>query len=280
MVLAEHDTGTPLAQDTHTARRFSGLDRLYGPLQAQAVRHSHVVVVGVGGVGSWAAEALARSGVARITLVDMDHVSESNINRQVHALTPTIGMAKITAMAERIALINPDCQVVGLDVFVDGDNWLSLLPDDADAVIDACDQVIAKTAMAQWALKARAHFITVGAAGGKRHAHTVTVSDLSACTHDPLLAQVRYRLRKFHGAPKEGKKMGISCVTSPEPTMAPAPVSFNASAVSGATQSDSTLNCHGYGSLVTVTATFGLCAAGWVMDKLSLGSSDPKKSTL
>jgi tRNA A37 threonylcarbamoyladenosine dehydratase len=280
MVLAEPDTGTPLAQDTRTARRFSGLDRLYGPLQAQAVRHSHVVVVGVGGVGSWAAEALARSGVARITLVDMDHVSESNINRQVHALTPTIGMAKITAMAERIALINPDCQVVGLDVFVDGDNWLSLLPDDADAVIDACDQVIAKTAMAQWALKARAHFITVGAAGGKRHAHTVTVSDLSACTHDPLLAQVRYRLRKFHGAPKEGKKMGISCVTSPEPTMAPAPVSFNASAVSGATQSDSTLNCHGYGSLVTVTATFGLCAAGWVMDKLSLGSSDPKKSTL
>jgi tRNA A37 threonylcarbamoyladenosine dehydratase len=280
MVLAEPDTGTPLAQDTRTARRFSGLDRLYGPLQAQAVRHSHVVVVGVGGVGSWAAEALARSGVARITLVDMDHVSESNINRQVHALTPTIGMAKITAMAERIALINPDCQVAGLDVFVDGDNWLSLQPDDADAVIDACDQVIAKTAMAQWALKARAHFITVGAAGGKRHAHTVTVSDLSACTHDPLLAQVRYRLRKFHGAPKEGKKMGISCVTSPEPTMAPAPVSFNASAVSGATQSDSTLNCHGYGSLVTVTATFGLCAAGWVMDKLSLGSSDPKKSTL
>jgi tRNA A37 threonylcarbamoyladenosine dehydratase len=276
MVLAEQDTGTPLAQDTRTARRFSGLDRLYGPLQAQAVRHSHVVVVGVGGVGSWAAEALARSGVARITLVDMDHVSESNINRQVHALTPTIGMAKITAMAERIALINPDCQVVGLDVFVDGDNWLSLLPDDADAVIDACDQVIAKTAMAQWALKARAHFITVGAAGGKRHAHTVTVSDLSACTHDPLLAQVRYRLRKFHGAPKEGKKMGISCVTSPEPTMAPAPVSFNASAASGVTQSDSTLNCHGYGSLVTVTATFGLCAAGWVMDKLSQAPLNPQ----
>jgi hypothetical protein len=280
MVLAKQGTGTPSTQETHAARRFSGLDRLYGPLQAQAVRHSHVVVVGVGGVGSWAAEALARSGVARITLVDMDHVSESNINRQVHALTPTIGMAKITAMAERIALINPDCQVVGLDVFVDGDNWLSLLPDDADAVIDACDQVIAKTAMAQWALKARAHFITVGAAGGKRHAHTVTVSDLSACTHDPLLAQVRYRLRKFHGAPKEGKKMGISCVTSPEPTMAPAPVSFNASAASGVTQIDSTLNCHGYGSLVTVTETFGLCAAGWVMDKLSLGSSDPKKSTL
>jgi tRNA A37 threonylcarbamoyladenosine dehydratase len=280
MVPAEQGTGAPPAQDTHTARRFSGLDRLYGPLQAQAVRHSHVVVVGVGGVGSWAAEALARSGVARITLVDLDHVSESNINRQVHATTPTIGMAKITAMAERIALINPDCRVVGLDAFVDGDNWHSLLPADADAVIDACDQVIAKTAMAQWALKATTHFITVGAAGGKRHAYAVTVSDLSACTHDPLLAQVRYRLRKFHGAPKEGKRMGICCVTSPEPTLAPAPVSFNESAVSGVTQSDSTLNCHGYGSLVTVTATFGLCAAGWVMDKLSRVSADPKKSTL
>jgi tRNA A37 threonylcarbamoyladenosine dehydratase len=189
-------------------------------------------------------------------------------------------MAKITAMAERIALINPDCEVVGLDAFVDGDNWNSLLPDDADAVIDACDQVIAKTSMAQWALKATAYFITVGAAGGKRHAHAVTVSDLSACTHDPLLAQVRYRLRKFHGAPKEGKKMGVSCVTSPEPTMVPAPVRFNASAESGASQSDSTLNCHGYGSLVTVTATFGLCAAGWVMDKLSQRPLSPQKSRL
>jgi len=245
--------------DTEAQRRFSGLDRLYGPGPAQAVRNAHVVVVGVGGVGSWAAEALARSGVGRITLVDMDHVSESNINRQIHAVTPTVGMAKITAMAERIALINPDCQVVGLDAFVDADNWLQLLPVDADAVIDACDQVIAKTAMAQWARQSGSPFITVGAAGGKRHAHTATICDLSACTHDPLLAQVRYRLRKFHGAPKEGKKMGVACVSSTEPV----------ASAQGAAQDDNTLNCHGYGSLVTVTATFGLCAAGWVMDKLS-----------
>ena len=263
-----------LPSDADSARRFSGLDRLYGAAQAQAVRAAHVVVVGVGGVGSWAAEALARSGVGRITLVDMDHVSESNINRQVHALTPTVGMAKITAMAERIALINPQCQVVGLDDFVDADNWTRLLPADADAVIDACDQVIAKTAMAHWAFKAGAHFITVGAAGGKRQAHAVTVCDISACTHDPLLAQVRYRLRKFHGAPKEGKKIGVTCVSSAEPISAPT-VASNAmpesasSDGSNAPQTDGTLNCHGYGSLVTVTATFGLCAAGWVIDKLS-----------
>ena len=267
---------TPLEADS--ARRFSGLDRLYGALQAQAVRSAHVVVVGVGGVGSWAAEALARSGVGRITLIDMDHVSESNINRQVHALTPTVGVAKTTAMAERIALINPHCQLVGIDDFVDADNWARLLPADADAVIDACDQVIAKTVMAQWALKAGAHFITLGAAGGKRQAHAVTLCDLSACTHDPLLAQVRYRLRKFHGAPKEGKKIGIACITSPEPIATPnsasiappaTPLGAAASEVPNAPQTDSTLNCHGYGSLVTVTASFGLCAAGWVMDKLS-----------
>jgi len=245
--------------DIEAQRRFSGLDRLYGAESAQAVRNAHVVVVGIGGVGSWAAEALARSGVGRITLVDMDHVSESNINRQIHAVTPTVGMAKITAMSERIALINPDCQVLGLDAFVDADNWMQLLPQSADAVIDACDQVIAKTAMAQWARQSGSHFITVGAAGGKRHAQNATICDLSACTHDPLLAQVRYRLRKFHGAPKEGKKMDLACVSSPEPV----------ASAQGAAQYDNTLNCHGYGSLVTVTATFGLCAAGWVMDKLS-----------
>jgi molybdopterin/thiamine biosynthesis adenylyltransferase len=260
-----------LAQpDTQAQRRFSGLDRLYGPVPAQSVRNAHVVVVGIGGVGSWSAEALARSGVGRITLVDMDHVSESNINRQIHAVTPTLGMAKIDAMAQRIALINPDCKVTGLDAFVDADNWLQLLPAGADAVIDACDQVTGKTAMAQWARQSGSTFITVGAAGGKRQAHAVAVCDLSACSHDPLLAQVRYRLRKFHGAPKEGKKMGVACISSPEPV----------ASAQGATQDDNTLNCHGYGSLVTVTATFGLSAAGWVMDKLSQGSQITGKTTL
>jgi len=246
------------AQQRDSARRFSGLDRLYGAKSGQAIRGAHAVVVGVGGVGSWAAEALARSGVGHITLIDMDHVAESNINRQVHALTTTLGMPKISAMAQRIALINPDCQVVGVEDFVDANNWPLMVPPDADAVIDACDQVIAKTTMAHWALSTNTPFIAVGAAGGKRLAHKAAIVDLSACTHDPLLAQVRYRLRKFHQAPKEGKKIGVACVSSPEPV------------VSTPVRADNTLNCHGYGSLVTVTATFGLCAAGWVIDKLSL----------
>lgn len=247
--------------DADIARRFSGLDRLYGVNGGAAVRAAHVAVVGIGGVGSWAAEALARSGVGRITLVDMDHVAESNINRQVHAVTPTIGMAKVTAMQERIALINPHCQVQCVDAFVDLDNWPSILPSDVAAVIDACDQVRAKTAMADWARKTKAVFVSVGAAGGKRYAHKVDIADLGATTHDPLLAQVRYRLRKFHGAPQGGKKMGIACVYSAE--------AVQAADASCQVQADSSLNCHGYGSVVSVTATFGLCAAGWVIDKIS-----------
>ena len=242
-------------------RRFGGLDRLYGAAGAGEIRRSHVVVVGLGGVGSWAAEALARSGIERITLIDMDHVAESNINRQIQALSTTIGVSKIDAMAQRITLINPNCQVRGIDEFVTPDNWEALVPQDADAVIDACDQVLAKTAMAYWALHTRKLFITVGAAGGKRMAHHVSVGDLSACTHDPLLAKVRYRLRKHHGAPRDGKKMHVSCVFSAEAVQA-APATVQG-------QTDNGLNCHGYGSSVAVTASFGMSAAGWVMNQLS-----------
>jgi tRNA threonylcarbamoyladenosine dehydratase len=248
--------------DADVQRRFSGLDRLLGLTGAQAVRSAHVAVVGIGGVGSWAAEALARSGVGQLTLIDMDHVAESNINRQIHALGATVGMAKIEAMRHRIADINPSATVHLVDDFVTPDNWPQLLPPGVDAVIDACDQVHTKTAMAQWARSTRALFITVGAAGGKRLAHAVDIADLSQTTHDPLLAQVRYRLRKHHGAPKEGKSMGVACVFSREAVAPP-----DASCAVG--QADNTLNCHGYGSLVTVTATFGLCAAGWVIDKIS-----------
>lgn len=242
-------------------RRFSGLERLYGVPQAQRVRHSHVAVVGIGGVGSWAAEALARSGVGRITLIDMDHVAESNINRQVHALSTTLGKAKVTAMQERIALINPACTVQCIDAFVESDNWPAILPPEVDAVIDACDQVKAKTAMADWARRNKSLFIAVGAAGGKRLAHAIDIADLSEATHDPLLAQLRYRLRKFHQAPRDGKRMGVACVFSRE-AVKPADASC-------AVQGDHTLNCHGYGSTVTVTATFGMCAAGWILDKIS-----------
>ena len=251
---------TALAQ-----RRFSGLDRLYGTSGAQRIRAAHVAVVGIGGVGSWAAEALARSGVGRITLIDLDHVSESNINRQIHAQDSTLGQAKVLAMRERIASYAPECVVTCIDDFVEPHNWPALLPDGVSAVIDCCDAVKAKTAMAAWALANKLIFICVGAAGGKRLAHAVDIADLSATTHDPLLAQLRYRLRKEHGAAREGKKIGVSCVFSREAVSKP-----DASCLIDADQStDGTLNCSGYGSLVTVTATFGQCAAGWVMNEIS-----------
>lgn len=253
-------------QDTDPLeRRFGGLERLYGKTGAARIRAAHVVVVGIGGVGSWAVEALARSGVGCLTLIDLDHIAESNINRQIHALDVTLGQAKVEAMRERIAHIHPSCQVTCIEDFVEPANWPGILPAHVDAVIDACDQMPAKTAMAAWARTQQSLFISVGAAGGKRHAHKVDVDDLAATTHDPLLAQLRYQLRKHHAAPREGKKIGVPCVFSREAVAPPDP--------SCSTEGDGTLNCHGYGSVVAVTAAFGLCAAGWVLDALAIQSA-------
>ena len=267
-------SGDTLPSEPDLDRRFGGMERLYGVQGAAAVRRAHVVVVGIGGVGSWAAEALARSGVGALTLVDLDHVAESNINRQIHALDDTVGQAKVLAMQDRIRHINSRCQVLALDEFATADNWPSLIGQaeqslgPVTAVLDACDQMSAKTTMAAWALSQgkRLRFITVGAAGGKRHAQRVEVGDLAQATHDPLMAQLRQRLRKHHGARRDGKAMGVQCVFSREPVAPPD--------ASCAIDGDGSLNCHGYGSMVSVTATFGLCAAGWLIDQIS------QKSTL
>ena len=266
-------------------RRFGGLTRLYGSAGAKRIRAAHVVVVGLGGVGSWTAEAVARSGVARMTLIDLDHIAESNINRQVHALDSTLGQAKVHSMRERIAQINPDCRVDCIEEFVAAENWPEILSLDSGfdrsqlAVIDACDQVRAKTAMAAWAIKNRIVLISIGAAGGKRLAHRVDIADLGAVTHDPLLAQVRYRLRREHSAPRQGK-IGLACVFSLEPVHQPVAGNTLDSQHGGdqsglrtpvplPAQTDGSLNCHGYGSVATVTATFGMCAAGWVLNKIA-----------
>lgn len=235
-------------------RRFGGLRRLHGDDGYQRIRALRVAVVGLGGVGSWTAEALVRSGVARLVLVDMDHVGESNINRQVQALGATVGQAKGEALKQRFADIHPGCDIQLVDDFVTPDNWPALLPSEVDVVVDACDQVHAKVAMAGWALRTRTGFVTVGAAGGKRKPQAVEVDDLSATTHDPLLASMRQRLRKQHGAARTGR-IGVRCVYSREPVTLPEVCAADGGAV------DSNLNCHGYGSSVTVTATFGLVAA-------------------
>lgn len=252
-------------------RRFGGLRRLYGTEGAQRIFDAHVVIVGLGGVGSWSAEALARSGVQRLTLIDMDHVSESNINRQIHALLPTLGQSKIDALRERIASFHPTCVVDCIDEFVAPDNWPGLLGDRRPhALIDACDQVRAKTVLAAWARSEGVPLVSVGAAGGKRRAEQIELGDLADVTHDPLLAQLRYRLRKEHGAARKGA-IGVACVFSREPVAPP-------DASCGLDGSDGSLNCHGFGSVVSVTASFGMAAAGWVMNTLAEGNRQKVKA--
>ncbi len=266
--------GMPAAQglsgaaEADVERRFGALRRLYGDAAYAQLRGAHVAVVGVGGVGSWAAEALARSGVAALALIDLDHVAESNINRQVQALGRTLGQAKVLALRERIADIHPGCEVTAIEEFADAHNWPALLPPGVQAVIDACDQVRAKAAIAGWALAAARPLVTVGAAGGKRQAQRVEVEDLGEVTHDPLLASLRQRVRREHGAARRGR-IGVRCVFSREAVAAPA--------VCGApADSDGSLNCAGYGSSVVVTATFGLVAAGEAIAQL-LARSAPER---
>jgi tRNA A37 threonylcarbamoyladenosine dehydratase len=239
-------------------RRFGGLRRLYGGAGYRAVRAARVAVIGLGGVGSWAAEALVRCGVARLVLVDLDHVAESNINRQVQALGRTLGQPKVAALAERCADIHPGCELLPVEAFVAPDNWPALLPAPVDAVIDACDETSAKLLLATWALSAGTPLVLAGAAGGKERPQAVEVDDLAAVTHDPLLAGLRQRLRKAGAVSRQGT-MGLRAVFSREPVRRPD------AACDGGPAGDGSLNCHGYGSSVTVTASFGFVAAGEVL---------------
>jgi tRNA A37 threonylcarbamoyladenosine dehydratase len=254
-VASEAAEAEQAAQAADLERRFGGLRRLYGDEGYRRVRAARVAVIGLGGVGSWAAEALARSGVAELVLVDLDHVAESNINRQVQATTASLGQHKGCALRERVALIHPACRVHVVDAFVSADNWPALLPVAVDVAIDACDQVRAKVALASWSVAGRHALVCVGAAGGKRQAQRVEVDDLAETTHDPLLASLRQRLRKAGVAPRQGP-VGLRCVFSREAVSPPDP---SCGIDDGG---DGSLNCQGYGSSVTVTATFGMVAAG------------------
>lgn len=246
-----------VADEADLERRFGGLRRLYGDADYTRLRAARVAVVGLGGVGSWTAEALARSGVAQLVLFDLDHIAESNINRQVQACSATLGQHKGQALRERIAGIHPACDVEVVDAFVEPDKWPALLTQPVQVLVDACDQVRAKLALAAWSLAGGTPLVCVGAAGGKRAPQCVEVADLADTTHDPLLASLRQRLRKQGGAPRSGR-MGLRCVFSRESVAAPA----------DSCDSDGSLNCHGYGSSVTVTATFGMVAAAEALAQL------------
>jgi tRNA A37 threonylcarbamoyladenosine dehydratase len=240
-------------------RRFGGLRRLYGDVGYGRIRAARIAVVGLGGVGSWAAEALARSGVGALTLIDLDHIAESNINRQAQALGATLGMAKVHAMRARIADIHPGCEVIAVEEFASPANWPALLPQPVDSVIDACDQVSAKLAIAAWSLTTHTPLLVAGAAGGKRKPQAVEVEDLARATHDPLLASLRQRLRREHGAARTGS-IGVTCVFSREAVQVPP----------DACDVEGNLNCHGYGSTMSVTATFGLVLAQLALESCVL----------
>lgn len=256
-------------------RRFGGLDRLYGPDTVQALAGAHVVVAGLGGVGTWCAEALARSGVGALTLADLDHIAESNINRQVHALDSTLGQSKVQAMAARIGDINPQCRIRCIDDFVDAENVEQLFDDGMGVLVDCTDQVAAKVAMV---LAARAHgwpVIVCGGAGGKTDPLALRMGDLSVAVHDALLGRVRQVLRKQHGYPKGGAqggkahrrvpRMGVQCLWFDQPVILPE--QWFAAAEPTAPQG---LSCAGYGSMVTVTASMGMGAAHLALTHLLL----------
>ena len=249
-----------------TERRFGGVARLYGATGAARLRDAHICVVGIGGVGSWSVEALARTGVGRITAVDLDMVAESNTNRQIHALGDIYGKAKVEAMAERIRAINPDCQVNCIEDFVTPENVSEILAQDFSVVIDAIDQVRAKVAMIAFCQRQKIPIVVAGAAGGQLDPTQIRVADLSQTVQDPLLAKVRSMLRREHGFPRDGKKkFGVAAVYSTEPLRYPdtAGSCDTASGPAG-------LNCAGFGSSVCVTAAFGMAAAAQAINLLAL----------
>jgi len=256
--------------DFDLARRFGGIERLYGKQTLAAFRNAHVCVVGIGGVGSWAAEALARSAVGRITLIDLDNVSESNVNRQLHALTGAFGKAKVEVMAERIRAINPACQTQRIEDFVSVDNVGELIAGDMDWVMDCMDVFRIKAALVAHCKRRKIKLVTVGGAGGIVDPTRIRIADLSRTEQDPLLARTRKQLRDVYGFSRNPKRrFSVPAVYSDEQAVFPTAEGGvchqrepGASAVG--------LNCAGgIGSAMTVTAVFGLMATSVVLNRLA-----------
>lgn len=249
-------------------RRFGGVARLYGQPALARFLAAHVCVIGIGGVGSWAAEALARSGIGQMTLIDLDHIAESNTNRQIHALGDEYGKAKVQAMAERILAINPGCRVNTVEAFVEQDNLAELLGREYDYVVDAIDQTRIKAALIAWCKAHDVKLVTTGSAGGQLDPARIKVADLTQTIQDPLAARVRSLLRKEYGFPRgEKQKFGVECVFSDEPLRYPKNKACDADEAQGLTG----LNCAGFGSSVCVTASFGFVAASRVLIRLAEG---------
>lgn len=243
-------------------QRFGGIGRLYTPEGLERLRCSHICVIGIGGVGSWAVEALARSGVGKITMIDMDDICVTNINRQIHAMTGEIGKLKTEAMQERIAKINPECVVNVIDDFITPDNIPDYLQQGYDYVIDAIDSVKTKAALIAFCKRNKIKLITTGGAGGQTDPSQIQIADLSKTIQDPLASKVRSLLRKEYNFSQNPKrKFGVDCVFSTQPLIFPK--------MSEGCEVSATMNCaNGFGAVTMVTATFAFFAVSRVIDKL------------
>ncbi|SHF71759.1 tRNA A37 threonylcarbamoyladenosine dehydratase [Modicisalibacter ilicicola DSM 19980] len=258
----------PIADDYDF--RFGGIRRLYGARAARRFRQAHVVVIGVGGVGSWAVEALARAGIGKLTLIDLDDVCVSNINRQLHALDGTIGQPKVEVLAERCRAINPGIEVVADSAFVTPSNLAKRIPDDTDHVIDAIDSVVAKAALIAWCKRRKLRITVTGAAGGQTDPTRIRVADLTRTEHDPLLAKVRARLRRDFGFSRNPRRrFGVECVYSDEQLVYPGSngeVCLHKPGAGEATR----LDCaSGFGAATFVTGSFGFVAASRTLARLA-----------
>lgn len=249
-------------------QRFGGTQRLYGRSETEILNGSHFCVIGIGGVGSWCAEALARTALGKLTLIDLDDICITNSNRQIHALTNTVGQPKVDAMAERIKTINPDCEVSAIEDFVTADNVEEYLGLNFDYVIDATDSVKAKAAIIYYCKRNKIPIITIGGAGGQLDPTQVAVTDLTKTIQDPLAAKLRSELRRFyHFSSNTKRRFGVDCVYSTEQLRYPQPdgkIGSNKNAQDGSTK----LDCNtGFGAAVAVTATFGFVAVARAISK-------------
>ena len=251
-----------------SAKRFGGIVRLYGSEGFEKIRQAHVMVIGIGGVGSWAVEMLARSGIGKLSLVDMDDVCESNINRQAHALQSTIGQAKTEAMANRVRDINPACEVIAHHQYLTQSNSETLLTEGSDYVFDAIDSLRHKVVILNTCREKKLPLLISGGAGGRTDPTQISIDDLSRSRNDRLLQKMRKELRMKHRFPRDPKrKFGVPCIFSTE--LARLPIEDVASCESESKKS-LRLDCEsGYGTLGSVTAAFGMTAASWIVTRIA-----------
>jgi tRNA A37 threonylcarbamoyladenosine dehydratase len=245
-----------------TGHAFAALARVYGAAAYRLLPQLRVCVVGIGGVGSWAVEAVARTGVGHITMIDHDDVTAGNINRQLQAMHDTIDQSKVALMQDRVRRINPACDIAAEDDFLAETNLASYLDREFDVVIDAIDNIRFKAAMIHHCRRNRIRIVTTGGAGGRVDPLAVGVADLSRTWNDALAAKVRSRLRADYGFSRNPRRrFGIECVFSSEQPVYPdgsGEVTHARPGVPGAR-----LDCEqGYGSVGFVTGVFGLVAAG------------------